>query len=95
VASITHLLLVSKTPVRLCKWVYKPLFCIVCSTALVRLLLEKIGGRIDSAALSIVLHALAVILVYLALLRLTRAVEGEDVQWVKKLFKITKRVEPR
>ncbi len=93
VCSITHLLLVSRTPVRLCKWVYKPLFCIVCSTALVRFVLEKIGGRIDSAALSIILHTVAVILVYVFLLRLTRAVEKDDVQWVRNLFRIEKKVE--
>ena len=86
VCSITHLLTVSKTPVRLCKWVYKPLLCIVGATALVRFLLEKIGGRIESAAISIILHAAAVILVYVAFLRLTRAVEKDDVRWVKRLF---------
>ena len=92
VCSITHLLTISATPVRICKWVYKPLICIVGATALVRFLLEKVGGRIESAALSIILHILAVILVYVALLRLTRAVEKEDVAWVKGLFKIEKKV---
>ena len=70
-----------------------PLFCIVGATALVRFLLEHLGGRIESAALSIVLHILAVILVYVALLRLTKALEKDDVRWVKKLFKIEKKVE--
>lgn len=86
VCSITHLLVVSQTPVRLCKWVYKPLICIVFATSLVRLLLEKFSVRIDSAALSITLHAAAVALVYIALLRLTRSVEKDDVKWVKGLF---------
>ena len=90
VCSITHLLMISRTPVRLCKWVYKPLFCIVSATAVVRFLLERSAWRIDSAALSIILHAAAVILVYLALLRLTRAVEKEDVRWVKGLFSFPK-----
>lgn len=95
VASITHLLVISQTPVRLCKWVYKPLVCIVASTALVRFLLERFGGQIESTALSIILHIIAVILVYVALLRLTRAVEKDDVRWVKKLFKIEKKIEAR
>ena len=93
VCSITHLLVVSGTPVRICKWVYKPLFCIVLSTFFVRLLLERLGGKIHFAALSIILHAAAVILVYIALLRLTRALEKEDVRWIKRLFKIEKKVE--
>ena len=86
VCSITHLLMVSRTPVRVCKWVYKPLFCIVLATSAVRFLLEKSTLRIESAALSILFHVAAVILVYVALLRLTRAVEKEDVAWVKRLF---------
>ena len=92
VCSITHLLMISRTPVRLFKWVYKPLFCIVVATALVRFLLEHLGGRIESAALSIVLHILAVVLVYIALLRLTRSVEKDDVRWVKDLFRKEKKV---
>ena len=93
VCSITHLLMISKTPVRLCKWIYKPLFCIVCSTSVVRFLLEKTAFRVESAAFSIILHIIAVILVYVLLLRLTRAVEKEDVLWVKMLFRIEKKVE--
>jgi stage V sporulation protein B len=92
VCSITHLLMISRTPVRLCKWIYKPLFCIVGATTLVRFLLEHLGGRIESAALSIVLHILAVVLVYIALLRLTRSVEKDDVRWVKDLFRKEKKV---
>ena len=92
VCSITHLLMISGTPVRLCKWVYKPLICIVGATVIVRFALERSAWRIESAALSIVLHILAVILVYVALLRLTKAVEKDDVRWVKDLFKIEKKV---
>ena len=93
VCSITHLLMISKTPVRLCKWVYKPLICIVCSTAIIRFLLERSMWQVQSVALSIILHIAAVILLYTALLRLTRAVEKEDVRWVKGLFKRQKKVE--
>lgn len=92
VCSITHLLMISKAPVRIFKWVYKPLFCIVLSTVGVRFLLEKIGGRIETAAFAILLHICAVIMLYIALLRLTRAVEKEDVAWVKNLFRIEKKV---
>ena len=92
VCSITHLLVISRTPVRLCKWVYKPLFCVVSATALVRFVLERSAWRIHSAALSIFLHILSVILVYLFFLRLTKAVEKEDIAWVKGLFRIQKKV---
>lgn len=92
VCSITHLLMISKAPVRIFKWVYKPLFCIVLSTVGVRFLLEKIGGRIETAAFAILLHICAVILLYIALLRLTRAVEKEDAAWIKNLFRIEKKV---
>ena len=92
VCSITHLLMISRTPVRLCKWVYKPLFCIVAATALVRFCLEKSVLQIDLPALAIVLHILLVLFVYIFLLRLTRALEKEDVAWVKHLFRIEKKV---
>ena len=62
------------------------------ATAIVRFVLERSAWRIESAALSIILHILAVILVYIALLRLTRSVEKDDVRWVKDLFKIEKKV---
>lgn len=91
VCSITHLLMISGTPVRLCKWVYKPLLCIVAATALVRFWLEKSAWQLDSAALSIVLHILLVIALYLILLRFSRAVEREDILWVKGLFSPPKR----
>ena len=92
VCSITHLLVISGTPVQICKWVYKPLFCIVGATALVRFVLERSVWQIDAAALSIVLHILAVGVVYIALLRLTRALEREDVRWIRALLGIKKKV---
>ena len=85
--------MISKTPVRLCKWVYKPLICIVVSTVIIRFLLEKSTWQLQSPVLSIIIHITAVILLYIALLRLTRAVEKEDVRWVKGLFKRQKKAE--
>ena len=92
VCSITHLLMISNTPVRLFKWVYKPLFCIVLATYTVRLGLEKSAWKVDSPALSITLHIVAVITVYVVLLRLTRAVEKDDARWIKGLFSPRKKV---
>ena len=92
VCSITHLLMVSRTPVRLCKWIYKPLFCIVSATYIVQFLLKRFVWQIESAALSIIFHIAMVVFVYIFLLRLTRAVEREDVVWVRDLFRIEKKV---
>ena len=86
VLSITHLLSVSKTPVRLFKWIYKPLACIVAATCAVRFSLPAIGLEIQNDALSIIFHCLLVILVYLLLLLLTRSIEREDRQWITSLF---------
>ncbi len=86
VLSITHLLSVSKTSVRVLKWVYKPLLCIVGATSAVRVVLLVTRLTIPNAALSILIHCLAVILVYLLLLRLTGAVDREDMEWFSSLF---------
>ena len=95
VCSITHLLMISRTPVRLCKWVYKPLLCIVLSTVVMRFLLEKSIWQPQSPAFSIIIHISAVIFLYIVLLRLTRAVEKDDVKWVKGLFSSTQKIVPK
>lgn len=86
VFSITHLLSISKTPVRLFKWVYKPLFCIVVSTVTVRNLLPLLGIEIANDALSIVFHCITVLLLYILLLLLTNSIEKEDREWMGTLF---------
>ena len=87
VLSIHHLLSVSHTPVRLFKWVYKPLLCIVGSTTVVRAVLMLTGFTINNAVLSILLHCSAVILLYLLFLRLTGALEQEETTWIRTLFR--------
>ncbi len=86
VLSITHLLSISKTPVRLFKWVYKPLLCIIGATCLARVLLHVTSLSISSRALSIVVHCLITVAVYLLLLLLTRSLEREDLEWFGTLF---------
>jgi stage V sporulation protein B len=86
VFSITHLLSVSKTPVRLFKWVYKPLLSIIGATCAVRYLSPLIGMHLQSPALSIVLHCLSVLLLYLLFLVLIGGIEKEDRAWIKTLF---------
>ncbi len=86
VFSVTHLLSISKTPVRLLKWVYKPLFCIVCATAAVRFLFPLLGIVFSSTALSIVIHCVSAVLIYVLLLVLTGSLEKEDRDWIGTLF---------
>ncbi len=87
VFSITHLLSISHTPVCLAKWVYKPLLSIVGATCAVRLLLSLLPWSIPSAPLSITFHCVAVLGVYLLLLRLTGALEREDMCWIKGVLR--------
>lgn len=86
VMSIAHLLSISKTPVRLIKWVYKPLASIVAATALTRLLFSSFPLSQVSSALSILLHCAVATALYVLLLVLTRSIEKEDREWIKTLF---------
>ena len=86
VFSVTHLLNVGKAPVRLIKWIYKPLFCIVGATALTRACFTYCGLQIHSAPLSIILHILSGALVYVLLLLITGSVGREDIRWIGALF---------
>lgn len=86
VFSITHLLSISAPTVRLAKWVYKPLLSIVGATCSVRLLLSLLPLHIPSAPLSITLHCLMVLFLYLLLLRLTGALEREELSWMRGLL---------
>lgn len=87
VLSITHLLSIQKTSVRLLKWVYKPLTSIVGATVLTRLLWSFSGITLPHIGLSVTLHILTATLLYLLLLYLTGGVEREDTEWVKTLFR--------
>ena len=87
VLSITHLLAIRKTSVRLFKWVYKPLLSIVGATALTRLLWNLSGIRIVHIGLSVTLHILTATLLYLLLLCLTGSLDREDTCWIKGLFR--------
>lgn len=90
VLSITHLLSVSRSPVHPIKWVYKPLFCIVSATSIIRLCGRVLPMNLPNAPLSIVLHCSLTVAVYLILLRLTGAIEREELSWMRGLFSINK-----
>lgn len=91
VFSVTHLLSVGKTRVRLLKWIYKPLLSIVGSTCITRCILVLGGFYIPNITLSVVLHILMALALYILFLLLTRAVEKEDLQWVAELFRKEKK----
>lgn len=86
VLSIAHLLTISHAPVRLLKWVYKPLLCIVGATSVVRLFLLLLPFHVANAALSISLHCALTAAVYLCLLLLTGAIEKEELSWLRGFF---------
>ena len=87
VLSITHLLSIASPDVRLFKWVYKPLLCIVASTYTSRAVLERIPFHALPIWLTLTLHCAAVFAVYLLLLRLCGAIDREDTDWFGTLFK--------
>lgn len=86
VCSITHLLSVSQTTAHPMQWVYKPLICIVGATSAAHWMLELTRIYVAPPALSIALHVLLVLALYILLLRLTRTIRREDVTWFKTLF---------
>ncbi len=86
VCSITHLLTVSQTPVRLLKWIYKPLVSIVVSTSVLRAVWSISSLYIPSKVLSIVLHFTSTVIVYLLLLIFTKGLDREDLVWIRQLF---------
>ncbi len=87
VCSITHLLSYHHAPVRLFKWVYKPLLSVVAATAAVRALLPFSSPYFTSPILLIVTHILLTALLYLLLLRLTGALDREDTAWLRSLWR--------
>ncbi len=86
VLSITHLLSIGKPRVRLFKWVYKPLCCIIGATCLTRAVLHMTSLKISHVALSITLHCVMTLLIYFLLLRTTGSLEREDLEWFGTLF---------
>jgi len=85
VLSITHLLSIASPTVRLIKWVYKPLFCIVTATVTVRAALMRIPHANLPLALTITIHCIAVFGLYFLLLRLCGAIDREDSGWLGSL----------
>ena len=76
VLSITHLLSISNTRVRLVKWVYKPLICVVGATCAARAILSLMPSHIRGIGWSATWHCLFTLGLYLLLLVLTGYVQS-------------------
>ena len=87
VFSISHLLSISRPQIRVFKWVYKPLFCIVAATSAVRFGLPLLGIRLAPSGMSLTMHFIAVLSLYLLLLILTGGIEKEDRIWMEGLLR--------
>lgn len=83
--SIHHLLCISKTRVRLLKWVYKPLLCIVGATVLGKLLLSSLPLPLCGG--TVFFHCVLVLAIYLVLLLLIGGVEKEDLFWLRTVVR--------
>ena len=70
--SITKLITVTKTPVKIFDWIVKPIVSIILATAALRAILGSLGAFADSRA-EIFLHVLLASVIYFALLLLCRA----------------------
>ncbi len=87
VMSVTRLLCISQVKVRLFKWVYKPLFCVVTATALARWIFASLPGASAPSAWCAALHCAVTLGLYILLLLLIRGIDREDLSWFGALFK--------
>ncbi len=93
VFSIAHLLSVTKAPVKLLKWIYKPLVSIVGATVLTRFLLIKTNCGGYASAQALMLHCLIALLFYFLFAVLLGVIDREDTQWICSLFQKEKHTE--
>jgi stage V sporulation protein B len=82
VCSISRLLGVSGTAVRLLKWVYKPLVSIVLATSVMRWLLTSFASGGSPTVTSLTLHCLGTLGFYLFFLLLLGSIAREDLDWL-------------
>lgn len=83
VLSVWRLLRIKEIAVQLFKWVYKPLASIIGATVLIKLIFQGAPVTCGGALAALCVLTLSF---YLLLLRLTGALDGEDVRWMASLF---------
>ena len=93
VLSVHHLLSISHTRVRLLKWIYKPLLCIVGATVGGKAVFPHLLGKLGNPTLSTTLLCILTVLLYLLLLLVTRCLDREDLSWLSTLFRREKKRE--
>ena len=76
--SITKLLLVTKTKVRIFEWIAKPIFCSVCAAFLLRLILKSTSIYVSSA-FSLVFAIIVISLAYILFLVLCGAISPKKI----------------
>ena len=73
--------------VKIIKWLIKPLFCIVFSTVIVKLIINtRIFMGVKTKAVGII-GIIMTALIYFLLLLMTRAITGKDIKWLKSAIK--------
>ncbi len=87
VLSVHHLLSISRTPVHLLKWIYKPLLCIVSATVGIKAVLPYLCRVLGDGALSTVFLCVLTVALYILLLRVTGCIDREDLSWFSTLFR--------
>ncbi len=94
VFSITRLLTITNARVRILRWIYQPLACIVASTCAVRWILPLLEGSAYAPSVaSAILHCSLTLVLYLCLLLLTKSIDREELVWISSLFRKNTRAE--
>ncbi len=91
ILSVSKLLSVSHMRPKLLKCLVGPLFCIVGATAIAKLLLSFSGGY-EATALSLTLHILLVVSLYILFLLLSSVFDKKDMEWLFGIFKSENKV---
>ena len=83
--SVTKLLLVTDLKVKLIRWVFAPIFCIVGACSMIRILFHEIC--FSGPVLELVVSMSVSVLIYVILIRMIRSISDEDAKWISGIFK--------
>lgn len=84
VLSVTKLLTIRRVQVKICKWIFAPLLCVVVSTASVLHVFSGFLSTVSGWSLTVLIAATAVL--YILLLTLSGVFDKEDRQWLRDAF---------
>lgn len=85
--SIMRLLKVCDIKVRFIKWVLKPLASIAAASSVVALIMSRVPQDGLSQGIEVTLEMTLVFVLYCMFLRLCRAIDTEDMEWLKRAVK--------